>query len=616
MMMVFPVSHWGTGLQASPSFVAPLANTLIPTVALGGYSIAFARASIAYVADWENILRLCKSDEARFTGARRVQNLLVKTEALNDAAWTKVNASITTGVSDPLGGTTAFTMTATGANAELYQQFTGLSTSQTRCSSVWMRRRTGTGQIQLTAKGTGRVITSSVTSSWQRLAVTDAADATSYFDVFLPVSGDAVDLWHPQHEDVTGQSNTNPGEYVSASVLSSPFNGANVDTVKYFSTLNGNTVSSFVVTEATGAAINTTNGASTATCDSTGPFGILIEENRTNIAANTEAFDNAYWSKFRATITADSTASPNGIKTADTLVEDNTTGNHGFARAFTKSATPITYTLSAYVKKSGRDWCFLSGDDGTVIFGGYFNVNTGVTGGIVSGNFTNCSTTISPAANGFYRLTFTGTSNSTTTIDAYVMSATADGTNSFAGSNSAALFVWGLQLEVGSFASSYAPNGTARPYDGFTYSPFAGNASATNGTAYAEAKTEWATSNGTVPLVSFGIAASTLYPLYSSTEAATVIRTNDGTNNVGKTGIASMNTAPRKVAASWIGATLAVTGAGAVPATGTFDGNMGITAIGIGNPTTGTGTVWSGNIRNVKMWTVAATPLQLKTLTT
>ena len=44
-------------------------------------------------------------------------------------------------------------------------------------------------------------------------------------------------------EDVTGQSDTSFGEYVSTNVLSSPFHGAMVDGVKYFDTdISGNPI--------------------------------------------------------------------------------------------------------------------------------------------------------------------------------------------------------------------------------------------------------------------------------------------------------------------------------------------------------------------------------------
>jgi hypothetical protein len=56
-------------------------------------------------------------------------------------------------------------------------------------------------------------------------------------------------------EDVTGQTNQNPSEYVSVGVLAAPYQGAGVDGIQFFSTLNGNTTSSNVVTSGTGAAI-------------------------------------------------------------------------------------------------------------------------------------------------------------------------------------------------------------------------------------------------------------------------------------------------------------------------------------------------------------------------
>ena len=65
---------------------------------------------------------------------------------------------------------------------------------------------------------------------------------------------DNTDMYSKRHsdqracEDVTSQSNQNPSEYVSTGVLSAPYHGAGVDRAKYFTTNNGNTVSSNIVT--------------------------------------------------------------------------------------------------------------------------------------------------------------------------------------------------------------------------------------------------------------------------------------------------------------------------------------------------------------------------------
>ena len=54
-------------------FDAPLTTTLVP-VRAGDPTFTFTRATTAYVADNEGILRNAMSGEARFQGARRVRN--------------------------------------------------------------------------------------------------------------------------------------------------------------------------------------------------------------------------------------------------------------------------------------------------------------------------------------------------------------------------------------------------------------------------------------------------------------------------------------------------------------------------------------------------------------
>lgn len=614
----FPLCHWASSVfTGALLFNAPLQNTLVPTSAPGGGTPAFGRNSTAYVQDWENLLKLVKNAEARFQGARRVENLLAKPEDFSHASWTKASVTVTSGIADPLSGTSAFTLTATGANAEIYQTFAGLSTAQTRSSSVWMRRRTGTGQIHLYFGASSSDISGSLTGTWQRFAVHGAMAATSYFDIKIVTSGDAVDVWHPQLEETTGQSNTNPSEYVSVGVLSDPWHGANTDGVKYFSTKNGNTVAAFVVTEATGAAITPANGGSTLTCDSSGPFGLLIEEARLSYPDNGEAM--SAWNKLRCTVTANNATAPNGLLTADTFNEDNT--NNNFHQAWwitgSKGVSSLVVTGSMFFKKSGRDWVYFAIVDDTTGFADcYFNVNTGTVGTSSSGGgFSAQSARIEAYPNGWYRCIITCTTGTRNLIGYLVCSAEADNDNIPAIALNAAAFIgWGGVVELGAYATSYIPPGVSRPYDGCSFSTFAGNGNATNGTAYAETKTLWTTAAAVYPLLAFGIA--NLYPLYTNTGISTAISANDGTNNTSKSGIGDMNTAVRKVASSWTGAVVRVTGTGAAAASGTFDGNMGSTAIGFGTPTTGTGVVWNGTIRNVKLYSGAASAAQLQTLTT
>jgi hypothetical protein len=81
---------------------------------------------------------------------------------------------------------------------------------------------------------------------------------------------------------------------------------------------------------------------------------------RTNEFARTEDFSNSYWTKTGATITANATNDPAGASTADLLVEDSSTGNHG---VFHSMAPPggagAKHVISLYVKANGRTVCYL-----------------------------------------------------------------------------------------------------------------------------------------------------------------------------------------------------------------------------------------------------------------
>src|SRR3990167_4642545 len=167
--------------------------------------------------------------------------------------------------------------------------------------------------------------------------------------------------------------------------------------------------------------------------------------------------------------------------------------------------------------------------------------------------------------------------------------------------------------ETGSFASSPIPTTTAavvRNADVLTY-PFAGNASATAGTAYAElARYVESIPSDTVALANDG--NGRFFDIAGS-QASTTIRTFDGTTAVTKSGLTSLTTGVRKRAVSW-GADLTITGDGATVATGAFDGSMGAGAtIQVGG--IGTGTEWYGTMKNVRIWTSQVPNAALQVMT-
>lgn len=313
------------------SFGVRLQSDLLPFKAAGSPTPTFTRATTKTGTDWEGRLFQAISGEAVFHGARRVANLCVKSEDLSVATggWSVGTATVTSGISDPIGGTSAYTITANGAGSNWYRNANTAPANvagNAVVTSIWLRRRTGTGAVAVYVSTADNDKTVTLTSSWQRFSVSrTSTDTNNYVGIYITTSGDEVDAWHPQSEVVTGQSNQNPSEYVSVGVLSAPYHGAGVDGVKYFTTTNGNTVASNVVTEAAGTAITDANSDY---ADAYGPFGYHAEGARTNRCLYSQVFSNAAWVSGGGgvAVTDNSAVAPDGTTTADTLTASGANG--------------------------------------------------------------------------------------------------------------------------------------------------------------------------------------------------------------------------------------------------------------------------------------------------
>ena len=182
--------------------------------------------------------------------------------------------------------------------------------------------------------------------------------------------------------------------------------------------------------------------------------GLLIEEQRTNLLTYSENFDNAAWLKINSTITANAITAPDGTVTADKLVENTSNAAHYIYEVFNPSSG-IDYTYSFYAKSGEKTSVFAQ-----VIFGGVnslFTVN--LSDGTKSIITTNTGTLFDAVSvgNGWYRCSIKVTTTSTSIGN--VVIATANGTVvTYTGDGTSGLYIWGAQLEVGSFATSYIPS--------------------------------------------------------------------------------------------------------------------------------------------------------------
>lgn len=217
---------WGTrGAPLPFSFAADLLSSAVLNIGVGAPT--FNRASVAVVRDQEGLLQTAISGETRFVGARRVRNILTSPmTSENFTTWsanfagTGTSPVVTAGFADPLGGTTACRLQAdrgAGITGGDYSFINGnIAGNPTIClDSVWMKSNTGSSQTLKVDIGTGPTVT--VTTSWQRFAV--SKPFSTYFGIgaYGPDGGtQALDilLWRAMAEDSTGKANQNPSEYV------------------------------------------------------------------------------------------------------------------------------------------------------------------------------------------------------------------------------------------------------------------------------------------------------------------------------------------------------------------------------------------------------------------
>lgn len=177
--------------------------------------------------------------------------------------------------------------------------------------------------------------------------------------------------------------------------------------------------------------------------------GLLIEGARTNLLLRSAEFNNAAWTVAACTISANATTGPDGTSAMDKVVEDGTNAQRAVYQAASYSTG--SYTHSVYAKSAGRDWLRLG--NGTNF--AWFNLSAGTVG-----TQTNCTGSIASAGNGIYRCAVT-MSLTAGTDNFYCFVANGDGVAAYQGDGSSGLYLWGAQLEAGSFPTSYIPTTTA-----------------------------------------------------------------------------------------------------------------------------------------------------------
>ena len=173
---------------------------------------------------------------------------------------------------------------------------------------------------------------------------------------------------------------------------------------------------------------------------------LKLEPQRTNLFTYSEDISNSFWIKDNISITNNSIVSPDGLQTADKLVENTSNSKHRFFNN-NFGLTSGSVSLSCFAKAGERDELEFSegvGGNGIKVnlTDGTFTLLQSATGGV---HF---------IGNGWYHIYFSYTVSSFVQTRVAILK---DDVDIYQGDGSSGLYVWGLQQEVGSYATSYIP---------------------------------------------------------------------------------------------------------------------------------------------------------------
>jgi len=174
----------------------------------------------------------------------------------------------------------------------------------------------------------------------------------------------------------------------------------------------------------------------------------LIETSPVNLVEQSETFDNAFWLKGAASITANATVAPNGTTTADKFIESATLDTHQIYTSFVGNTGVAT--LFIYAKKAERSAIQITIDQ-TTDPSAIFNLDTGV---IYSS--AGCTPFIESVGNGWYKCGITYIIDQTTSYPVFRI---VDSSFSvvYTGNGTSGIFLWGAQINIGATAKPYFP---------------------------------------------------------------------------------------------------------------------------------------------------------------
>jgi hypothetical protein len=353
-------------------------------------------------------------------------------------------------------------------------------------------------------------------------------------------------------------------------------------------------------------------------------LGLLIEEARTNSVTYSSDFSNAAWTKQGNTITSNTIIAPDGTLTGDKIVPASSqTYNQNYSSLTLLAGT--NYAISCYAKKGEYSYLNLGLLFNTSNYAGaQFDLNAGsVLYTRASGSgYSVVSTSITPVGNGWYRCVVVATS-SLNDIYPNVVASNSLWTSGYpdiaiTGNGFSGIFIWGAQIEAGSFATSYIPtvassvtrNADAASMTGTNFSSWFNNG---EGTLYAEGIVSWGT-NAYPRLVNINNGSTTQKIDILATSATSLYGavTYNGSDVLGQTVTTTLSSS-NKTAIAYAYNNGAFLVNSSSPTTDTSMNVPSVSQINIG--ATNSGFYANGAIKKISYYPIRVTNAQLQALT-
>ena len=184
----------------------------------------------------------------------------------------------------------------------------------------------------------------------------------------------------------------------------------------------------------------------------------ILEPARTNLIQYSEDFSQGYWTKLNLSITSNSVISPDGSLNASSFTQSGGTAEHSIYHSLPTITSGAKYTGSVFLKYD--DWQYFQVRFRSGGFGGEIGViYDAINKTITTTNGSLLSYKVEEYANDWVRISIvaqsTSASNSAGLVVAYNNSGNVFNDPDSVPNTGSNAYVWGFQLEVGSYPTSY-----------------------------------------------------------------------------------------------------------------------------------------------------------------